>query len=298
MVEVDLKGHMIEIVVNMAQLMSRTVNKEVDKVIEKEGTKIVEKDFESYLYAAILLAFSRKPVDASSVAKALSAANAGMDNEYLLRIATSLNLNEKLAYGPAAYFLNGINVEPDTDKLCKIVSSVGVKSDKELASEVISLYQEMESKSRQDDISRERFNEFIIPLFKALGGMTVKEVERLYEIKGFAEFMKAGFMPYILAAGTAYYTGWTIKLSGKEKNREMIKGMVEAANIAPDAKMLDYLMNSLNLDETPPLAYIAAFYFIKALSKEPNINNMADVVRTVGITPDPSVVGYVLTAFT
>ena len=75
MAETDLKEYIIEIAVNMARLMSRIVNKEIDKVVKKEGKGVITKEFGPYLYAAILLAFSRKKVDESSVAKSLVTAN-------------------------------------------------------------------------------------------------------------------------------------------------------------------------------------------------------------------------------
>ncbi len=298
MAETDLKEYIIDIAVNMARLMSRIVNKEIDKVVKKEGNDVITKEFEPYLYAAILLAFSRKKVDESSVAKSLVTANMSADNGYLLKLSASLNLGEKLAYGPATYFLRGVNVEPDADRLCGVVSALGIKPDKEFASEIITLYKEMESKEEQHSTIPGGFDMLIIPLFEALGKMTSEEVKRLYEIEGFADLIKEGFMSYLLAAGIAYYTGWTIKLSGKEKNRQMIKEMVEAANISPEDKMLDYLINALNLDETPPLVYLVAFYFLKALSIEPDMDKVTDVVRTIGIDPDLSIVGYILTILT
>ena len=294
------------VIVKVAMLMSRIIGSSIEKEINSEGIVVkigmkvagrwMENEAAPYISAAVLLAFSKMPVNEDSVSKTLAAADFLPSDRRMLKFAAALHFENKLPYAPAVYFLNVVGSEISAEKVSAVVKALRIEPDAGLAGEVISIYNELES-GKTFGAAQERLNESMTRVFEAMSKMLLSELNRLYDIPGFRENVKGGLLPYLAATGTAYYIGWNIALNGKDEWKKILSYLVSAAGLAPNMQMISYLVDSLNLDASPSQIYIAALYFLKSLSKSISITNLAKVVNSVGIKPDETVAGFIINTY-
>lgn len=97
-------------------------------------------------------------------------------------------------------------------------------------------------------------------------------------------YMGRGIIGYIAAAGA-------LAFSGKDITAEGISGLMRAVGKEPN---VDYLDAISKLDYKNDLVYVNAVYFAKANGKEPTIDLVVEIVRSMGVPPDHRIAGYVI----
>ena len=97
-------------------------------------------------------------------------------------------------------------------------------------------------------------------------------------------YFSRGIIGYIAAAGA-------LAFSGRDITTERIISLLQTVGIEPTD---DYLAAISKLDYKNELVYVNAIYFAKANGKEPNIEMVTEIVRSMGVAPDHRIAGYVI----
>jgi hypothetical protein len=96
--------------------------------------------------------------------------------------------------------------------------------------------------------------------------------------------MGQGIIGYIAAAGA-------LAFSGRDITEDGITDLIRAVGKEPN---VDYLDAISKLNYKNDLIYVNAVYFAKANGKEPTIDLVVEIVRSMGVPPDHRIAGYVI----
>lgn len=239
--------------------------------------------------SALALGFIGRDIDSQNVQKLLTAVNiqSSPTVDLLLSIISFIKVKNHHPYLFAYYALEFMEKDPTSTNVLHIVRGLGALApDAKIADQMVKYCKECETGSvKLEEIKLngsevlgeifKKFRDVIINVYDTVADFTIMELSNVIKQRGLGE-IPADAYPYICAIAT-------LSVSGKEVDMGSIEEFVEASGTEPDEKVLK-VISALRFKNQ--LAYVVAVYYLLAIGREPDIDNILDVVNAMDIHPD------------
>ncbi|MCL5675193.1 MAG: hypothetical protein M1611_01110 [Candidatus Marsarchaeota archaeon] len=262
-----------------------------------------------YVGAVMMLSFVGRPVSREDIEAVLEGAGVEPEKRFMDFVLSMNFENNIVSYAVFAYFLRIVRMEITAENITMVAKTVGMAPDEEVIRHVLELYEESEADGTKIGSVKitgleKRILEYGRDAAIVTGRLLTEEMDRTLSRKGVDEYVKRGFMYYVLAAGTLAFAGMiqllydkrTGTIYGYDKFLRYIANLVKTAGLEPEQEMLEYI-KSFNYGYSAASHCVPVIYYLKSIGKEPSIEAVSKVLERINLPTEDTTIGFVLTTY-
>ena len=315
----EWRGEIVDSIMSAAELMTKVIIFELRNAIKRQGiatklamlleAKKLQQETTPYIGAVLMLNFIGKPVIKENIEVILEGVGMKPEKQFMDFVLSMNFENNAVSYAVFIYLLKLARMEISAENLAQVARDVELVPNEIAIRHVMDLYRESEADGTK--IGSVKIAGFEREMLESgrdaavvTGKLLISELDRTLSRKGVDEYVKRGFMYYVISAGTLSMSGMvtllydkrTGTIYGYDRFLRYIANLVKTAGLQPEQEILEYI-KSFNYGYSGGYHAVPVIYYLKSIGKEPSIGNVVKLLDAVSLPTEDALIGYILKVY-